>query len=140
MGGRMKQKKLLNKTLHHYLVYGLVIAMVVIPVFYVLMRWYIIHELDEFLMEERNITIEKSLQTLKISEISEWNRFNSKLDKHLLFVSKGTYSIDFTILLRVTLPARGVGDIGISFCPKTDNLNRKTNKNTKNLIIISCLI
>jgi len=72
----MKSRRLVNKTMRFYLGYGLLIAMVVIPLFYALMRLYFIHEIDEYLFEQRDMVVEKSLATLKISEIPDWNRFN----------------------------------------------------------------
>jgi len=72
----MKQQKLLNKTLCYYLGFGLLMALFIVPVFYIAMRKYYIHEIDEYLYLQREKNIEKSLDSLKKTDISAWNRFN----------------------------------------------------------------
>jgi len=75
----MKQHKLMNKALRVHLGYGFLVALVIIPVFYVLMKKYFIDEIDEFLFQKRDKIIEKNIRSLKISEISLWNQFNEEL-------------------------------------------------------------
>jgi len=74
----MKQEKLLNKTLCYYLGYGLLVALFIVPVFYMLMNKYFLHEIDEYLYLQRNKVVENSLKTLKINEIPIWNKFNDE--------------------------------------------------------------
>ena len=78
----MKQRKLLNKTLLYYLFFGLLMSFCIVPAFYAVMKKYHIHEIDEYLLLQCEKIIEKSLQTLKISEIPAWNEFN--LDQTIL--------------------------------------------------------
>jgi len=75
----MKQQKLLNKNLRYYMGYGLMVALVVIPAFYVITRLYIVHEIDEFLYKERNYFVEKNLPKLTTDEIPIWNQYNNYL-------------------------------------------------------------
>lgn len=75
----MKQSKLLNKALLYHLCYGLLVALVIIPAFYFLMRIYIIQEVDEFLFNKREKIVEKYISTMKIHEIPVWNRFNEEM-------------------------------------------------------------
>ena len=72
----MKQRKLINKTLYYYLGYGLLMALFVVMAFYLLMGQYHTHEIDEFLFMQRDKVVQKSLRTLKVSEIPVWNQFN----------------------------------------------------------------
>ena len=74
----MKKQKLLNKTLRYYLGYGLLAALFIVPVFYLLMNKYYLHEIDEYLYLQRERVIENSLKTLQISEIPVWNKFNDE--------------------------------------------------------------
>jgi len=78
MDRRMKQSKLMNKTLRYYLGYTLLVTFIIIPLFYVLTRKYLIHEIDKHLYHQRNMVVEESLVTLKINEIPDWNRFNKE--------------------------------------------------------------
>ena len=72
----MKEQKLLRKTLRYYLEYGLLMAFFIVPVFYLLMKQYYLHEIDEYLYLQREKIIKETFNTLQISEISTWNRFN----------------------------------------------------------------
>ena len=72
----MKQQKLLNQTLRYYLGYGLLMALFIVTVFYLLFKQHYTHEIDEYLLMQREKVVNKSLRTLKISEIPVWNQFN----------------------------------------------------------------
>jgi hypothetical protein len=76
MGRKMKQQKLLHKTLRYYLGYGLLMTLFIISVFYLFIRQYHTHEIDEFLMIQREKIVKKSLRKLQVNEISTWNQFN----------------------------------------------------------------
>jgi len=73
----MKQRKLLNKTLYYYLGFGLLMTLITVPMFYLLMMKHHIEVADEFLLTQREKMLEKSLQTLQISEIPAWNRISN---------------------------------------------------------------
>jgi len=73
----MKRHKLLNKTLRYYIGFGLLMALLIEPVFYLLIKKFQLHEIDEYLYLQLENIKEKSIKTLKISEIPDWNRFNS---------------------------------------------------------------
>jgi signal transduction histidine kinase len=73
---RMKKRKLLNQTLHYYLAFGCLIVLIVVPSYYFLYNKYYIHEIDEFLLYQKEKIYSKSLKTLKITEISVWNQYN----------------------------------------------------------------
>ena len=90
----MKQQKLLNKTLRYYLVLGLLMALFIVPVFYVAMRKYYYHEIDEYLDWQRTLFIEKSLHSLKISEIPAWNQFNGE---EAIFLNTGQIENDIFV-------------------------------------------
>ena len=77
MGGSMKQSKLLNKTLRYQLGYAFLVIVVALPAFYISVWLYAIHEIDEHLKEEF-LMVEKSLPTLKKSEISLWNHYKDR--------------------------------------------------------------
>jgi len=72
----MKEQKLLYKTLRYYLRYGLLTALFIVPVFYLLMKKYYLHEIDEYLYLQREKMVVENFKTLKISEIPTWNLFN----------------------------------------------------------------
>ena len=74
----MKQQKLLFKTLRYYLGYGLLAALFVVPVFYLYINKYYLHEIDDYLYQQRKKIVENSLKMLKISEIQMWNHFNDE--------------------------------------------------------------
>ena len=74
----MKQQKLLNKILRYYLGYGLLPALIIIPVFYFLMKQHHLCQVDEFLLRQKEEIVSKSLRTLKKSEIPAWNLFNNE--------------------------------------------------------------
>jgi len=76
MDRKMKQQKLLNKTLRYYLGYGLLMALFIVPAFYLFMKEYYIHEIDEYLYLQREKIVEETFRTLTINEIPAWNRFN----------------------------------------------------------------
>jgi len=90
----MKQNKLLNKTLRYYLVFGFLMALFIVPVFYVAMRKYYNHEIDEYLSWQRKLFFERSLKYLKISEITTWNQFN---DEETIFLDTGQIEDDFFV-------------------------------------------
>ena len=75
----MKVSRLMYKNLRYYLGYGLLVALVVIPVVYVFTRIFFIHEIDEYLYHRRDQIVEEILPALKISEIPEWKRFNTEV-------------------------------------------------------------
>jgi len=75
---QMKQRKLLNKPLLYYLGFGVLMALLTVPVFYLLMMKYHVREVDDFLLIQREKMYEKSLLTLQISEIPDWNNFNNE--------------------------------------------------------------
>ena len=72
----MKKRKLLNQTLFYYLAFGCLIALIVVPSYYFLHNKYYVHEIDEFLLYQKEKIYRKSLRTLKISEIPVWNQYN----------------------------------------------------------------
>ena len=100
MSRKMKEQKLLKKTLRYYLGYGLLIALFIVPVFYLLMKKYYLHEIDEYLYLQREKIVETNFKTLKISEIPTWNRFNveetilpdTKQVKKDIFITEALYS------------------------------------------------
>jgi len=74
----MKSKKLLNKTLYYYLIFGSLMILMAIPSYYYFYNRYYIHEIDEYLFGQKEIIVRKSLKTLKPEDISTWNKFNDK--------------------------------------------------------------
>ena len=72
----MKEQKLLKKTLRYYLSYGLLMAIFIVPVFYFVMYKYYLHEIDEYLYLQREKIVREVFDSLNISEIPAWNRFN----------------------------------------------------------------
>jgi signal transduction histidine kinase len=74
----MKTRRLLNKTLHYYLLFGLLITIVTAPVFYIVMKKNHIHEMDELLLSQREMIVENSLKNLKTEEIQTWNNYNKE--------------------------------------------------------------
>ncbi len=78
----MRYKKLLNKTLHYYVVFGILFFAIAIPSFYFFVDKNYVHEIDEYLTLQQERAWNNSLQTLTIEEISVWNHFNN--DKIIL--------------------------------------------------------
>ena len=74
----MKHKKLLNKTLYNYLIFGGLMVLITIPGYYYLYNKYYIHEIDEYLLGQKEVIVRESLKTLKPGDIPLWNKFNSK--------------------------------------------------------------
>lgn len=75
-------RKLLNKSLVYYLIFGLLFMLVTIPAFYIYCERHYTHEIDEYLLAQRDNIYEKSLKELNREEISLWNNFNE--DKTIL--------------------------------------------------------
>lgn len=69
-------KKLLNKTLRAYLTFSVLLLVVSAPLFYYITERLYIQETDETLLLHKNEFIRYSLLTLKIDEISNWNKCN----------------------------------------------------------------
>jgi signal transduction histidine kinase len=76
----MKRKRLLNKTLRYYMVSGGLMVLVAIPLYYFCYDQYYLHETDEFLLEQKNNILGKSLETLTADEIRTWNRYNHETE------------------------------------------------------------
>ena len=72
----MKKRKLLNQTLFYYLAFGGLIVLIIVPSYYFFYNQYYVHEIDEFLLYQKEKIYRKSLRTLKISEIPVWNQYN----------------------------------------------------------------
>lgn len=68
--------------LEYYLAFGFVLLLLTVPLFYILHKKYYAHEIEEYLVEQKDKTYAKSLQSLQIEEIPVWNRFND--DKAIL--------------------------------------------------------
>jgi signal transduction histidine kinase len=80
--GRIKTNRLLNKMLKYYLAFGFVLLLLTVPLFYILHEKYYAHEIEEYLVEQKDNTFAKSLRSLKTEDISVWNRYND--DKAIL--------------------------------------------------------
>ena len=89
----MKQHKLLHQTLRYYIGFGLLIALLIAPVFYLLIKKFQLHEMDEYLYLQMEKTVEKSIKTLTINEINDWNHFNS--ENKILFNSEQINTINY---------------------------------------------
>jgi len=75
---KMKEQKLLKKTQRYYTGFGLLMALCIVPLFYLLMQKYYLHEIDEYLYLQRKKIVKENFNELKISDIPAWNRFNSE--------------------------------------------------------------
>ena len=72
----MKQKKLLNKTLSYYLIFGGLMILIVMPSYYFFYNKYYVHEIDEYLLSQKENIYKKSLKTLSLEDIPDWNKYN----------------------------------------------------------------
>jgi hypothetical protein len=75
--GRIKKRKLLSKTLSYYIAFGGLLFLIALPFYYFYYQGYYIHEIDEYLVGQKDEVIKNSLNTLRIEEIPLWNKFNT---------------------------------------------------------------
>jgi signal transduction histidine kinase len=75
--GRIKKRKLLNKTLSYYLAFGGLLLLIALPSYYFYYQKYYVHEIDEYLLGQKDEITKNRLNTLRLEEIPLWNKFNS---------------------------------------------------------------
>jgi signal transduction histidine kinase len=75
-------KKLLNKTLLYYAIFAIIPLLCSSPLFYWLSEKLYLDDVDEAILLRKEEFFRNNAATLKINEISEWNRFNR--DVHIL--------------------------------------------------------
>ena len=79
---RVKKRKLLSKTLSYYVAFGILLLLIALPFYYFYYQRYYIHEIDEYLLGQKDEICKKGLNTLRVDEIPLWNKFN--IDKKIL--------------------------------------------------------
>lgn len=72
----MKRRKLLHKTLTCYLVFGAILLLAAMPLYYFYYDRHYTYETDEYLLGQKDKIYRKSLNTLRADEIPAWNRYN----------------------------------------------------------------
>ncbi|MES2240208.1 MAG: HAMP domain-containing sensor histidine kinase [Bacteroidota bacterium] len=70
-------KKLLHKTTNHFLIFSALVFLISGTIFYYITNYFYIKETDEFIENNKKEFVQYQLPSFKISEIPQWNKFNS---------------------------------------------------------------
>ncbi len=69
-------KKLLHKTTNQFLVFSLLLLLISAPVFYYITNYLYLEETDESMLLRKKEFVQEQLNTFKILDITQWNKFN----------------------------------------------------------------
>lgn len=72
-------KKLLHKTLRHYIIFSVVVMLLGVPLFFFISQWLYFHEADEALAVQKEEFVRFYVPQIKESEIAVFNKLNSDL-------------------------------------------------------------
>jgi signal transduction histidine kinase len=79
INGKMKNKKLLNKTTNSFLAYAIIILLIAAPLFYFICQQLYIYETDEVLHFHKGAFIKESHKDFTQTDIDLWNKYNNEV-------------------------------------------------------------
>lgn len=72
-------KKLLHKTLRHYIIFSLVVMLLAVPLFFFMSQWLYLHEADEALAVQKDEFVRFSMPQIDENEIAVINKLSSDI-------------------------------------------------------------
>lgn len=72
-------KKLLHKTLRHYILFSLVVMLLAVPLFFFMSQWLYLHEADEALAVQKDEFVRFSMPQIDENEIAVINKLSSDI-------------------------------------------------------------